>query len=348
MISRAKPFIKRTIPFYKEKWIDELKNYLENWDFSKEQKLLELEYKISNYIGRKYGIATNSTTNSIFMCLYIWSKKYPNRNQVIMPNWGYPATFKACKILGLTPVFVDIEKKTLSMSSKKINLTSNILAVVHVENNGVVGNAKNIFEMKYVDNNILFIEDCAPSLLQSTAGNHGDVSMFSFSPTKPFCSGEGSVILTDDDELYSSLKNFRYIGEYNNLKPSLNFAMSCLLAAYLLSQFDYIDEIIDFREKVHKEYKLNLDIFEEPYISTNRHGAIMYLSKKAEYISKRLSIFGVEHRYRYYPNFVDDKIQYPISCEVRDQIIDLPMHHELSSEQIKFVCNIIKRAENGS
>jgi dTDP-4-amino-4,6-dideoxygalactose transaminase len=185
---------------------------------------------------------------------------------------------------------------------------------------------------------VLFIEDSAPSLVQDEAGIYGDVSIFSFSPTKPFCSGEGSVIVTDDRELHDALKEFRYIGQYNNLNTSLNFAISSLLAAYLIPQFDFIDEIKEMREKVHNEYKKHLNIFEE---KSNRHGAIMYLSDKAEKISKRLTQFDIEHRYKYYPNFINT----PNACKVREQIIDLPMHHELTSDHIKFISEIVKRAE---
>lgn len=338
--------MKRVKPYYKKEWIDKLEHYIETWDFWKEGALIELEKKMSSYIGKEYALAVNSTTNSIFMCLYVWSKKYPGRNEVIIPNWGYPAAFKACKVLSLEPILVDIEKYNLGMIEQGVLgvLNSKTLAVVHIENNGIIGDPQTIKNI--LTDDILFIEDSAPSLLQDKAGTFGDVSMFSFSPTKPFCAGEGSVIVTDNKELYDDLKNFRYIGQYTNLTTSLNFSMSAFLASYLIPQFDSIDEIIEIREYVHNEYKKHLDIFQEPYISTNRHGAIMYLSENADEISIKLSKFGIEHRYKYYPCYNDNYIDFPISCQVRDQIIDLPMHHELDENDIKLICDIIKRVEN--
>jgi dTDP-4-amino-4,6-dideoxygalactose transaminase len=274
------------------------------------------------------------------MCLYVWSKKFPDRKEVIIPNYGYPAAYKACNVLGLIPIPIDIQRYTLSMNLEDLwkNLKNETLAVVHVESNGVIGNAKGIKEI-IGDEHCLFIEDSAPSILQDKAGSFGDVAMFSFSPTKPFCAGEGSVIVTDNEDLYHDLKNFRYIGNYNNLTTSLNFQMSSFLAAYLLPQFDYADEIIEMRERVHNEYSKHLNIFKEHYCSTNRHGAIMFLHPKAEQISKKLSLFGIEHRYRYYPCIEN----LPVSNEVRNEIIDLPMHHELDENKIKIICEIIKR-----
>jgi perosamine synthetase len=335
--------MKRVKPYYKKEWIEKLDEFLKNWDYWKEGALIELENKVADHVGRKYAIATNSTTNSIFMCLYIWSKKHPDRNEVIMPNWGYPAAYKACHVLGLEPILVDINKWTLGMTDQNVfdSLNYNTLAVVHIENNGVFGNPEDIKNI--LTDEELFIEDAAPSLLQEKAGTIGDVAMFSFSPTKPFTAGEGSVIVTSNKEIYESLKSFRYIGEYTDLTTSLNFAMSCLLATYILPQFDIIDEIIQMREWVHNEYKEYIPIVEEHYISTNRHGAIMHLSHKAEQVSKKLSLFGIEHRHRYYPVFEEDYINYPISCTVRDQIIDLPMHQDLTSKEIKSICDIILR-----
>jgi dTDP-4-amino-4,6-dideoxygalactose transaminase len=338
--------IKRVKPYYRKEWVDKLQGFLENWDYWKEGALMELERRVADHVGRKFAIAANSTTNSIFMALYVWKQIHPTHDDVIMPNWGYPAAYKACKVLGLNPVPVEIDKFSLTMNQQSVYdyMGNTTLACVHIGNNGIIGDPESVKEVLYDD--ILFIEDSAPALLQDTAGIHGDVSMFSFSPTKPFCAGEGSIILTDNESLADALREFRYIGEYTNLTTSLNFAMSALLATYLLPQFDIMDEISQMRDWVHAEYRKHLDIFVEPYIKTNRHGAIMYLSPKAEQISKKLKVMGIEHRYQYYPNFENDPINFPVACQVKKEIIDLPMHQDLTSEQIRFICNVIRKVED--
>jgi dTDP-4-amino-4,6-dideoxygalactose transaminase len=338
--------IKRVKPYYRKEWIDKLDEFLQGWDYWKEGAILELEKRVAEHVGRKYAIATNSASNSIFMALYIWKQRYPNNDDVIIPNWGYPAAYKACEILDLTPNPVEMNKWTLGMSAQSVYdyMGNTTLACVNIGTNGVVGDPETIKETLYDD--ILFIEDCAPSILQETAGTYGDVSIFSFSPTKPFCAGEGSVIVTDDKGIADELRTLRHVDNYNDKSPCLNFALSVMLATYLLPQFDMMDEISQMREWVHAEYKKYIQIFGEPYIKTNRHGAIMYLTPKAEAVSKKLKQMGIEHRYKHYPLIEDDDINFPVSCEIRNQIIDLPMHQDLTAEQIKFICNIIRKVED--
>ena len=338
--------IKRAKPFYRREWVERLEGFLEQWDYYKEGAVMELEKKVAEHVGRKHGIGANSTTNSIFMNLFVWSRKYPDRKEVIMSNWGYPAAYKACDVLGLEPVHVDINEYTLGMTGQGVFdvLNANTLAVVHIENNGVIGDPEDIKDV--LTDDILFLEDSAPSLLQEKAGTFGDIAMFSFSPTKPFCAGEGSIMVTDNDDLAYALRKFRYIGEYTDLTTSLNCAMSCILATYILPQFDIIDEICQMREWVHEEYKKYIQIFQEPYISTNRHGAIMYQSESAAEISKKLTQLGVEHRHAYYPCFIENDIDFPVSNKVKREMLDLPMHKDLKPEQIKFICDVIRKVED--
>jgi perosamine synthetase len=300
----------------------------------------KLEEKCRELIGRKYCLAVSNTSSAIFMCLYLWSKKYPDKNQVVIPNWGYPAAFKVCKVLRLEPVPVDIRKETLGMTKDGIadRLNEKTLSVIHIENNGIVGDPLEISKM--ITDDILFIEDCAPSMAQAGAGIFGDVSMFSFSATKPLFAGEGSVILTDSKQMYNDLKLLRHTPDYENMDGTLNFLLSPLLSAYLLPQFDSLKYIGQFRERIHNEYKKYLNIFEE---LNNKHGAIMYLSKDAEKIHEKLNSYSIEHRYKYYPLY--DKSKFPISCEVYNEIIDLPMHHNLTDNEIKFICSVIKKVE---
>ena len=70
----------------------------------------------------------------------------------------------------------------------------------------------------------------------------------------------------------------------------------------------------------------------------------MYLSSKAEKISKKLNDYGVEHRYKHYTLYSED--YFPISEKVRNEIIDLPSHDFLTENQINFICGIIRGVEN--
>ncbi len=337
--------IKRVKPFWKRQWLDNLDQYMRTYDFWEVGITEELEAEILKMKPRKHALVVDSTSNAIWMCLWAWHKKWPNRNEVIFPNWGYPAVFKACKVLGLKPVPVDMRMDTLGMNPYGVEkaLNEKTLAVAHIETNGVFGDPESIKQLLPED--VLFIEDAAPSILQEKAGMIGDVSMFSFSPTKPFCVGQGSVILMDDTDLYEYLKQLRHTPDYKNKAPTLNFMLSPYLIALLLPQLRYSSYIMAKRGLIHIYYKNYIDIFEEPKIATNFHGSIMYFSKKAERIYKVLHNCGIQTRYEGYPCYSEVTRNFPVSHYIRKHLIDLPIHMEIEEHDVRRICQIIKDVE---
>lgn len=346
--------IRRVIPVYKEEWFHSLKGYIEQYDFAHHYVLEELENKIKNYVGRKYALAINSGTNGIFMCLH--QIAYEGA-EVIFSNWGYPGIANVCKAMKIKPVPVDLKEDTLCMNPDEIKLkiTSKTIAIVNTGNNGIIGSDIEIIRDIAKENNLMFIEDSAPSLLQKfngmNAGTFGDVSMFSFSPTKPVICGEGAILVTDNDELYEKLKTFRHMTYSNDDKNfkcfaendnegSLNFSLSPFLAAYVIPQLDEdnLNDIIEKRERVYNLYKQRLNIFGQEG-ETNRYGTIMYLSDKAGAISKKLNLYKIEHRYKYYPLYNRD---FSVSKMIFENIIDLPSNYFLTEEQINAICTITK------
>jgi dTDP-4-amino-4,6-dideoxygalactose transaminase len=338
--------MKRVKPFWQDHWTENLSMFMRDYDFWDIGITEHLEKVIKGIKPREHALVVNSTSNAIWMCLYLRHLKYPNKREVLFPNWGYPAVWKACKVLGLHPVPVEMDQDSLTMEQSDLSakINDNVLAVAHIESNGVVGDPESVKEV--LPDDVLFIEDSAPSMLQDNAGMYGDVSMFSFSPTKPFCVGQGSVILTDDDELYKELKLLRHTPDYNNHDATLNFMLSPYLMALLLPQFAYFDDLYAMRTSIHNWYKEHLDIFTEPYIETNAHGSIMYMSDKAYEISNALKKYDIEHRWLGYPCYEYDPHTLMESCRIRERLIDLPMHDDLSPNEIKAICAIIRRAED--
>jgi len=341
--------IKRVQPYLKEKFLNNLGQFLNTYDYYKDGVTELVENQIQQHTGREHAILVNSGSNALWMILS--SIAFPD-GEVIFPNYGYPSIWKVCHMLGLKPVPVDIKEDTLSMNPEEVSKAVNghTCAIVHIGSNGVVGSdIKEIAHIAKYQAMCPFIEDAAPSLLQEfngkRAGTFGDIAMYSFSATKPITCGEGAVIVTNNEKIYNDLKMFRYNGNYNNLSTSLNFSISPFLAAYLSPQLEenYLNEIIQQREKVHKMYKDGgLNVFEDEGI-TNRCGPVMYLSDQAKKISNKFNVYGIEHRYKYYPNFVN---HLPVSKKVRNNIIDLPSHFRLNEKQVKFITGVIRSVEN--
>lgn len=335
--------MQRVKPFFKKYWQEEVQDYIKGYNFWNRPIIGDLENACKSHLGMKHGVAVNSATNGIFMALYVWSERHEGRDEVIVPNWGYPAVRRVCKLLALKVIPVDIRTDTLGMHPNlvKEKINSKTLAVVHIENNGIIGKPDEIRGV--IPEPVMLIEDAAPSFLQYEAGTYGHVSVFSFSPTKPLMAGEGGIIMTDYDDLYEEMIALRGSDDHYCLEASLNCNMSPFLAAYLLPQFNHLHEICEMRSKVRVQYKKYLKIFEE---HTNNHGSIMYLSKHADRISKRLSELGIYHRLRAYPLVEDDPVNYPESVRVYNQLIDLPMHQDLTTVSIAAICGSIKKVEN--
>lgn len=338
--------IKRVQPYLKEKNLNRLGEYLKDYDYYNKGMTRLVENQIETYTGRNRALLVNSATNALWMILRAIGI---SNGEVIFPNYGYPAIFKICHLLGLEARPVDIKEDTLSMNPEEVRKAVNgyTVAIVHIGSNGVVGSdIEEIRQIAKYQDMCTFIEDSAPSMIQEfkgkKAGTFGDVSVYSFSPTKPVTCGEGGVIVTDNDDLYKELLQFRSSSYHSNV-PSLNLNMSPFLAAYLSPQLqeNYLDEVINHRERIHGLYKEHgLKIFEEDGI-TNRYGAIMYLSENAEKISNKFNLYGIEHRYKYYPTYTG----MPVSTKVRNNIMDLPSHFELNHKQISFICGLIRSIE---
>jgi dTDP-4-amino-4,6-dideoxygalactose transaminase len=337
--------IKANELYLKPEWLDGLESYLSKQSFNHEEITREFESKICELTGSRFAITTSSATTSILMILMMWKTEI---NEVILPNYGHPAAKSCCDMLDIKVIPVDINEDTLmpDVTSIEEAITPNTLAYIHIESNAVLGN--NIEEIKLLckKHGVTFIEDAAPSMLQfygkKRAGRFGDLGIYSFSPTKPLCSGEGSVIVTDSYLQNSVLSKMRSDHDDINRKLSLNFALSSFLIAYLLPQLESLEEIGKKRELNHTLYKENgLNVFEQQGV-TNRYPYVMYLSKNASKISNDLKKFKIGHRYKYYP-LVDPNL--PNSKKVQSQLIDLPCGMSLTPDQIKAVCNIIRRAE---
>jgi dTDP-4-amino-4,6-dideoxygalactose transaminase len=325
----------------KEPWVDKIKNYLHIRDGHDLEKTIEK--KICDYTGSKYCTVINSGTNGLFICLKILSTPL---DEIIISGYGHPATYKCCKNLGLVPKFADINIETLSMDINKVKelITDNTKAVVHIENNGVVGNDIIALKELCYKNSLYLIEDSAPSLLQKVhginAGCFGDLGVYSFSFTKPLMCGEGAAIVTDNPEFDNKVKEYRYNSNYMDLTPNLNFNLSPYSISMLLPQFDSLDEVINMRERVHTKYKsFGLNIFEEKGV-TNRYPYAMYISENAERVSRKLNSFKIGNRFRYYPVY-DKTLK---NClKLQSSIIDLPCHEDLTDREIETICKLIKR-----
>lgn len=236
-ISLAKPYIpKSTIP--------ELKKVLESGMLSEGVKTEEFERLVEDYTGAKHAIACTSCTTGLEMALRCAGVR--RGDEVIVPDFTYPATSEAVMSIGAEPVLVDVERQTCVMS-----------ALYHDE---IVMPVSQFGCPTYPLIGKFVIEDAACSIGSTykgiQTGRKANITVFSFHPRKTITTGEGGMITTDDDELADRLMSYKQFGLKNGVfvEPGTNLKMSDILATVGVEQMKVIDKIMDRRRKLAKNY----------------------------------------------------------------------------------------------
>ncbi len=226
------------------------------------------------------------------------------------------------------------------------------------------------------DNNILLIEDSAEALgskyYNVRAGKFGVGSVHSFHRTKTLTTGEGGLLLLDDEELYSRAKFLRDHGRssvnpYYVLEPAPKYMPSNLQAALALAQFDRIDELVNRKRDILYSYKKNLAKFD--FLSLNMdndnifNGAwatTMVMGKRTKILAselmKKLEIDGIPSRPFFYPMssvpayekyLKNGKDINPNSYNISKRGITLPSHYLITDSQLNYIADkIIKNLKD--
>ncbi len=207
------------------------------------------EEEFSDYIGCKYGIGVNSGTDALMFAL--WCFNIMKGDEVITTPFTAIPTYSAIRHIGATPVFVDIEPDTFLMDLEKVKnaITGKTKVIVPVH---LFGNVVDIEKLRnIVGPDIFILEDCAQahgaSIRGSKAGSLGDISAFSFYPSKNLGGyGDGGMVLTNDSEFNDLVRKRRMYGMINKdefIMDGINSRLDELQAAILRVKLKHIDEM---------------------------------------------------------------------------------------------------------
>ncbi|MFH0861132.1 MAG: DegT/DnrJ/EryC1/StrS aminotransferase family protein [Candidatus Altiarchaeota archaeon] len=227
----------------------------------------EFEEKFAVYVGTKFATAVNSGTSSIEIPLRIFDVK---DKEVLVPTNTFVATPAAVLHAGGKVKFLDMDPETFSIDPDELNekITKKTGGVIIVHIGGLVtpkiGEIKKICE----DNDVFLFEDAAhahgSTLDGKMAGTFGQAASFSFYPTKVMTSGEGGMIVTDDEEMDKRARVFRDQGKagfLGNIHTELgyNWRMSEIHAVIGLSQFSRLEGFLKDRRNAAKVYDKRLN-----------------------------------------------------------------------------------------
>ena len=325
----------------------------------------KFEQEFANYIGTKFAIAVNSATSGLQLSL---ASLGIYDGEVITTPFTYAATSNVIVHQNAKPVFVDVDKTTYNIDPDKIEkaITKKTRAIMPIHYGGQCSEMEEISEIAS-KHNLFVIEDAAPAIgathKQRKAGTFGIISAFSFFPDKNLTTGEGGMVVTSDPELADKCEELRKNGassRYHHTSIGWNFKMPDPNAALGLSQLKRIESIIATKNKIAKYYQVSLEKINEiqpPIVKEyNRHTFMLYSIltkdlKQREEIKNALADKGIESRINfpsvhlqpiYKQMFGFQSGSFPISENLSDRILGLPIFFSMKEEQQDQIVNVIR------
>lgn len=225
----------------------------------------KFEEEFAAWHGRKYALMTPNCTSAIHLILSAIG--ISEQDEVIVPDVTWIASAAPIKYQRAQPIFADVNETTWCMDVDSIatRITKKTKAVILVDLYG------NMPEMRAIENlctekGIFLLEDAAEAIGskigESRAGSFGDASVFSFHRTKTLTTGEGGMLLTDDEKLFQRAKflrdHGRAPGTYFNTEVTFKYMPSNLAAALGLAQFHRIDELVSKKRWIWEMYRNQL------------------------------------------------------------------------------------------
>jgi perosamine synthetase len=281
------------------------------WISSEGPFVKRFEYEMANYVGRKYATAVTSGTAALDIAVSALELK--DGDEVIMPSFTIISCAQALVKQGVKPILVDSHLDTFNMQVEvleaKITLKTKAIMIVHIF--GLTVDVDPILELakKY---NLKVIEDAAQMHGQEykgrKCGSFGDISIFSFYPNKHITTGEGGMVLCDDETLDKRAKCLRNLcfGKDRFIHDELgyNYRMTNMQAALGVAQLERIDEIITKKRWVGETYNslLNdIDTITLPMTNTDYSHNIYWvygLMIKDEYNKLAKDVIGELREYK--------------------------------------------------
>ena len=339
-------------------------------------KIKEMEAAFADYAGMKHCIACNSGTDALLLALMAWDVK-PG-DAVFVPSFTFFASAEVIAMQGATPVFVDVNPDTYNMCvadlERKIEQTLKAgkltpRVIIAVDLFGLPADFKAIRQVAE-KHRLYVLEDGAQGfggrIGQQKACSFGDITTTSFFPAKPVgCYGDGGAIFTDNDEWAALMESYHIHGKgsdrYDNVRIGMNSRLDTIQAAILLVKLkafkDY--ELTDVN-KVAARYTEQLkEVVKTPvvpkgYYSSWAQYTIQVESKEVRTkLQEALKAKDIPTAI-YYPipmhrqtafNYlnINDNLC-PVSDQLADTVISLPIHPYLSEDDQSKICSAVCEA----
>jgi len=344
------------------------------WISSSGKYVTEFEQKFAEYCGCKYGVGVCNGTVALHLALV--AVGIEKGDEVIIPSFTMIASAFAVCYTGAIPVFVDADKDTWNIDVEKIEekISSRTKAIMPVHIFGLMCDMERILEIaqKY---DLYVLEDAAEAhgaeYKGVKAGAYADIASFSFYGNKNITTGEGGMVVTNDEKLYNQTRYYKNLcfpleGGRNFLHENIgfNYRISNVLAAIGLAQVEKADEYRAMRIRNHQYYAeflrdvpgiifqkqppdflhvhwMNAIAIEPKEFGRTKDQLIVYL--KENRIDTRLLFSGMHRQPSLIDYGCDVSCDYPITDWLTTNGLYLPSASSLQEETIYYICELIRK-----
>ena len=342
-------------------------NVIESAQFINGSEVQDFQREMEEYLGCKHVIPCANGTDALQVALMALDLK-PG-DEVITTSFTFIATTEVIALLGLKPIFVDVDKDTFCIDATQIEaaITSKTKAIVPVH---LYGQAANMEEIMAVANkhNLTVIEDNAQAIGSDyhlktgdvKTGTIGHIGCTSFFPSKNLgCYGDGGAIFTNDDALAAKMRMIVNHGQskrYYHDVVGCNSRLDSIQAAVLRIKLRELNNYIDARIKVADHYDNFLAQFsgiKTPVrAKESRHVFHQYTLTLDGIDRDALNAFLAErdipsmiyypvpaHKQEMFAAFGSANTELPITDWLSERVLSLPIHTEMDEEQLNYICS---------
>ena len=299
-------------------------------------------------------------------------------DEVLVPALTFVASFQAISGAGATPIACDVDEETLFIDIKDAanKMTRRTKAIMPVYYAGGYGDVQGLMELAR-DSGIRVIDDAAHAFGSkrkgSLIGSFGDISCFSFDGIKNITSGEGGCIVSDDPEVIQKVKDARLLGiesdtenrlsgkrswQFNVSRQGWRYHMSNLMASIGISQFHKRDLMFERRMLLAKRYDFLLQDcgaiqllphnYDEivPHIYVIRVKGLNDRDKVVNELLEKGIQLGKHYMPNHFLDFYRESSKKPLKNteSIWPELITLPLHPELTTDQVDYICKTLKQS----
>jgi len=380
--NRQIPFAKVSIGESERKYIKEV---LDSGWLTTAGKTLEFEKRFAEYVGASYACAVNSCTAALH--LGIDALGIQPGDQVFVPSMTFTASAEVVRYMQADPVFLDTEYLTNLITpailEEAIQANPQVKYLIIVHYGGQSANMPQIMEI-CKQNGIKILEDAAHAFParfgDKMVGSFGDVTCFSFYANKTITTGEGGMLVTNDEDIYKRVKTMRLHGinrdiwdrftakvpswEYDVVEAGYKYNMPDVNAAIGLGQLEQAETFRQERQKAvvyYYQHLQDLDMIDLPvtHVPMEDHAWHLFpivLNAKAtisrNHFIELMSEAGIGMSVHYKPlhhmTYYKEKyglspLDYPNAERTWQGNVSLPLYPFMTEEDLAYICDTIKQ-----